>query len=184
MSKKILIVTGDGGEAYETLYAVHRLREAGYEAVVAAPSVKRLNLVMHDFEEGWDTYIERKGYGLMADISIAGVKAGDFDALLIIGGRAPEYLRHNQHLIEVVREMDRAEKWLFSICHGIQVMLAAGVVKGKRVTCYEHIRFEVATCGGTWESPQAVRDGRLVTAQTWQSHPEFYRLVISCLGEL
>ncbi len=184
MSKKILIVTGDGGEAYETLYAVHRLREAGYEAVVAAPSVKRLNLVMHDFEEGWDTYIERKGYGLMADISIAGVKAGDFDALLIIGGRAPEYLRHNQHLIEVVREMDRAEKWLFSICHGIQVMLAAGVVKGKRVTCYEHIRFEVATCGGTWESPQAVRDGRLVTAQMWQSHPEFYRLVISCLGEL
>ena len=183
MSKKILVVTGDGGEAYETLYAVHRLQEAGYEAVLAAPSVKRLNLVMHDFEEGWDTYIERKGYGLMADIAIASVKAADFDAILIMGGRAPEYLRHNQHLIEVVQEMDRAGKWLFSICHGIQVMLAAGVVKGKRVTCYEHIRFEVATCGGTWEKPEAVRDGRLVTAQTWQSHPQFYRLVMACLGE-
>ena len=183
MNKKILVVTGDGGEAYETLYAVHRLQEAGYEAVVAAPSVKRLNLVMHDFEEGWDTYIERKGYGLMADIAIDAVKAADYDAILIMGGRAPEYLRHNQHLIGIVQEMDRAGKWLFSICHGIQVMLAAGVVKGKRVTCYEHIRFEVATCGGTWETPEAVRDGRLVTAQTWQSHPLFYRLVMACLGE-
>ena len=183
MPKKIIVVTGDGGEAYETLYAVHRLQEAGYEAVVAAPTVKRLNLVMHDFEEGWDTYIERKGYGLMSDVAIAEVKATDYDAILIMGGRAPEYLRHNQHLIEIVRQMDLAEKWLFSICHGIQVMLAAGVVKGKNVTCYEHIRFEVASCGGQWQTPQAVRDGRLVTAQTWQSHPQFYRMIMACLGE-
>ena len=102
---------------------------------------------------------------------------------MLFRSRAPEYLRHNEKLLDIVREMDAAGKWLFSICHGIQVMLAAGVVKGKRVTCYEHIRFEVASCGGTWETPEAVRDGRLVTSQTWQSHPDFYRIVIACLGE-
>ena len=182
MSKKILIVTGDGGEAYETLYAVHRMQEAGYTAVVAAPSVKRLHLVMHDFEEGWDTYVERQGYGLMSNVAIADVEPSEFDAILLMGGRAPEYLRHNEKLLDVVRQMDQAGKWLFSICHGIQVLLAAGVVNGRRVTCYEHIRFEVAACGGTWEKPEAFQDGRLVTAQTWQSHPDFYRLVMACLG--
>ena len=183
MAKKVLVVTGDGGESYETLYAIHRLQEEGHTAVLAAPTKKRLNLVMHDFEEGWDTYVERKGYSLCSDVAIADVDSAVFDAVLIMGGRAPEYLRHNEKLLNIVREMDAAGKWIFSICHGIQVMLAAGVVQGKRVTCYEHIRFEVGACGGTWESPQAVRDGRLVTSQTWQSHPEFYRLVIACLKE-
>lgn len=183
MSKKILIVTGDGGESYETLYALHRMQEAGHTAVVAAPSVKRLHLVMHDFEEGWDTYVERQGYGLMADVAIADVDPTQFDAILIMGGRAPEYLRHNDRLLAIVKQMDQAGKWLFSICHGIQILLAAGVVKGRRVTCYEHIRFEVGACGGTWEKPEAVQDGRLVTAQTWQSHPDFYRMVMTCLED-
>ena len=84
MSKKILIVTGDGGEAYETLYAVHRMQEAGYTAVVAAPSVKRLHLVMHDFEEGWDTYVERQGYGLMSNVAIADIDPAEFDAILLM----------------------------------------------------------------------------------------------------
>lgn len=181
--KKILVVTGDAGESYEALYAVHRFREAGDKPVVAAPSRRRLHLVMHDFEPGWDTYVERQGYGLEADITFDEVKVAEYDAVLILGGRAPEYLRHNARLLDIVREFDRAGKWVFSICHGIQVLTAAGLVRGRRVTCYEHVRAEVEQCGGAFQKDQAVRDGRMVTAQTWQSHPEFYREVFTCLAE-
>lgn len=181
MSKRILIVTGDGGESYEALYAVHRFQEAGHEPVVAAPSKRRLHLVMHDFQPGWDTYTERPGYGLESNLSIAEASAVEFDAILILGGRAPEYLRYEEKLLNLVKEFLTLGKSVFAICHGIQVLAAAGLVKNRRVTCYEHVRNEVELAGGTWDSRQAVRDGSIVTAQTWQSHPEFYREVFRCL---
>ena len=184
MSNKILIVTGDAGESYEALYAVHRLEEAGYEPVVAAPSKRRLHLVIHDFEPGWDTYVERQpGYGLESEITFAKVKAKDYLAILILGGRAPEYLRNDKKLLDLLRKFDKDGKWVFAICHGIQVLVAAGITKGKNVTCYEHVKFEVESAGGTWIAKQAVRDGKMVTGQTWQSHPDFYRLVMQCLNE-
>jgi len=183
MAKRILIVTGDGGESYEALYACHRLLEEGLRIEVAAPSRRRLHLVMHDFEPGWDTYIERQGYGLESTMTIGEAAPADFDAILILGGRAPEYLRHDPILLDLTREMQAAGKWVFAICHGIQVLVAAGLVKDRCVTCYEHVRSEVEQAGGTWDTRQAVRDGRMVTAQTWQSHPEFYREVIRCLKE-
>jgi deglycase len=88
---KILVITGDGGESYEALYAVRRLQEEGWEPVIAAPSRRRLNLVMHDFEPGWDTYIERPGYGLEADLAFDQVKVEEYAAVVMLGGRAPEY---------------------------------------------------------------------------------------------
>ena len=179
---KVLVVTGDGGEAYEALYAVHRLREAGHEPVVAAPSKRRLHLVIHDFEPGWDTYVERPGYGLESDITFREVVVEDYSAILLIGGRAPEYLRNHAVLVELTREFGRAGKWLFAICHGVQVLTAAGLTAGKRMTCYEHVRSEIEQGGATFSTEQAVRDGRMVTAQTWQSHPEFYREVMACLA--
>ncbi len=181
MGKKILIVTGDAGESYEALYAVHRFREAGYEPVVAAPSKRRLHLVMHDFEPGWDTYVERQGYGLESDITFDEAVVADYAAILVLGGRAPEYLRHIGKLLEVVRAFESAGKWVFSICHGIQVLIAAGLVKGRHLTCYENVRNELELAGGTFGTPEAVRDGKIVTGQTWQSHPEFYREVFNCL---
>jgi len=180
---KILLVTGDAGESYETLFAVHRFQEAGYEAVIAAPSKRHLNLVIHDFEPGWDTYIEKPGYKAQSDITFDEVNVDEYTAILVLGGRAPEYLRHDERLIRIVKEFDQKQKWIFGICHGIQVLIAAGLVKDRNVTCYEHIRFEVASAGGTWCKPQAIRDGRLVTAQTWESHPVFYREVFKCLNE-
>lgn len=183
MSKKILIITGDGGEGYETWYAYHRFQEAGMEPVIAAQSSRWLHLVMHDFEPGWDTYVERQGYMAKADISFAEVEVDQYAAILIIGGRAPEYLRHNTLLMRIIKEFDAKGKWIFSICHGIQVLNAAGLVKGKKVTCYEHVRFEVESVGGTWIEKNAVRDGRIVSAPTWQAHPEFYREVFKCLSE-
>jgi protease I len=178
---KILIVTGDGGESYEALYAVHRFREEEWDVRVAAPSVRRLHLVMHDFEPGWDTYVERPGYGIQADVSFDQVDARDYDAILVLGGRAPEYLRNDRRLLELVRQFDVHQKWIFGICHGIQVLAAAGLTKDRCVTCYEHVRFEAEQAGATFISQQAVRDDRIVTAQTWQSHPEFYRETFACL---
>jgi protease I len=183
MPRRILIITGDAGESYETLYALHRFQEAGDETVVAAPSVRRLHLVMHDFEPGWDTYVERTGYGVESSIAISDSSAADFDAILLIGGRAPEYLRHDESLLQLVREFHDSGKWVWAICHGIQVLVAAGLVKDRCVTCYEHVRLEVAQAGGTWDKREAVRDGRIITAQTWQSHPDFYRLIFAALAE-
>jgi protease I len=181
--KKLLIITGDGGESYETLYAKHRFEEAGFEAVVAAPSKKLLNLVVHDFEPGWDTYVERKGYYLESDISIAEANAQDYEAVLLIGGRAPEYLRNDPQVIALVQAFDKQGKYIFAICHGIQILVTVGLVRDKNITCYEHVKFEVQSCGGTFiGKDQAVKDGRIVTGQTWQSHPEFYRLVFECLN--
>ena len=180
---KIVIITGDGGESYEALYALHRFEEEGWEAAIAAPARRRRNLVMHDFEPGWDTYVERRGYGLEANVKFDDVIVEEFAAVLILGGRAPEYLRNNAKVIEIVRGFDQQEKWIFAICHGVQVLIAAGLMGGKRVTCYEHVRLEVEQAGAIFVNEQTVSDGRFVTAQTWQSHPSFYRKIFAQLSD-
>ena len=176
---QLLIITGDGGESYEALYAVHRFEEEGWKSVVAAPSARPLNLVMHDFKPGWDTYIERRGYGLEAGLAFDAVKIEDYAAVLLLGGRAPEYLRNNRKLLQIVQEFDRQEKWIFAICHGVQILAAAGLTRGRKVTCYEHVRREAEQAGGIFVNEQTVRDGRLITAQTWQSHPAFYKEIFA-----
>lgn len=181
MGQKILIITGDGGESYEALYAYHRFLEAGREPVIAAPSRRRLHLVMHDFEPGWDTYVERPGYQLESHLTFDEVQVDDYAAVLVLGGRAPEYLRHDRRVLSIVKEFHERGRWVFAICHGIQVLVAAGLARGARMTAYEHVRFDIEACGGTYSTDQAVRDGQIVTGQTWMSHPEFYREVFACL---
>jgi protease I len=185
MSRKILIITGDAGESYETLYAIHRFKEAEWEPVVAAPSRRRLHLVIHDFEPGWDTYVERQGYQVVADLTFEEVRVEDYEAVLVIGGRAPEYLRNDTRVLDIVRAFHEQDRWVFAICHGIQVLVTAGLAKGRNITAYEHVRAEVEAVGGHYTlEKQAVRDGKIVTGQTWQSHPEFYREVFACVGGL
>ena len=181
MGETILVIVGDGGESYETWFAVHRFQEAGYQTRVAAPSKKRLNLVMHDFEPGWDTYMERPGYAMWSDLTFEHVNVADYAAVLCIGGRAPEYLRNNERVLEILREFDRAGKWIFAICHGLQLLASAGIIRGKTVTCYEHVRKDVETVGATYVARDAVRDGRIVSAPTWVQHPAFYREIFGCL---
>ena len=173
--RKVLIVTDDAGESFEILYAKYRFLEAGFTPVIAASQKKKINGVIHDFYPGWNTYIEKPGYLIQADKALADIKAKDYEALLLIGGRAPEFLRHNAALITLVKEFDKKDKWLFAICHGIQVLLAAGLGKDRKVTCYENVRFEVSQGGGKWIDKQSVVDGNWITAQTWESHAEFYR---------
>jgi protease I len=183
VSQKILIIVGDGGESYETWFAVHRFQEAGYETVVAAPSKRRLNLVIHDFEPGGDTYLERPGYFMDADIAFDDVNVRDYEAVLCIGGRAPEYLRNDKRVLDILREFDRQEKWVFAICHGVQLTSAAGLLQGRNVTCYEHVRMDAEAGGGTFLKQKVVRDGRYVSAPTWREHPDFYREIFVCLHE-
>lgn len=178
---KILIVTDDAGESYEILYAKHRFEEEGWTAHIGATKKKRLNGVIHDFEPGWNTYIERPGYLIEADVALGKARASDYDAVLLIGGRAPEFLRHNSKLLKLVRDFDKQGKWIFSVCHGIQILIAAGIAGGRKLTCYCNIRFEVEQASAKWVNKQSVVDGNFVTAQTWESHPEFYRDIFNQL---
>ena len=182
MNRKILIVTGDGGDSYEALYAYHRFLEARWDAVVAAPSRKRLHLVDHDLEPGWETYIERPGHCLEADVAITAVAAREFAGVIVLGGRAPEYLRNDGSLLSLMHEFAEHDKVISAIGHGIQVLIAADMVKGRAVTCHPHVRIEVERSGGTYVNKPAVRDGKLVTGQSWRCHPEFYREVFGALG--
>ena len=181
MAKKLLIVTDDAGESYEILYAYHRFLEAGWEAKIAASQKKTLNGVIHDFYPGWNTYIEKPGYLIESHLSFSQVKVKDYEGLLLIGGRAPEFLRHDEKLIRLVKSFHEQNKWLMAICHGIQVLIAAGVVAGRRVTCYRNVRWEVAAGGAEWVDEPSVVDGKIITAQTWESHPAFYRHIFENL---
>jgi protease I len=182
MSRKILIVTGDGGDSYEVLYAYDRLLEAGWEPVIAAPSRRCLHLVIHDTEPGWETYIERPGYSVEPDVVITAVAAREFAAVLILGGRAPEYLRNDASVLSLIREFAAQQKAIFAIGHGIQILTAAGLTKGRTIACHPHVRIEVERDGGTYSPKPAVRDGKIVTGQSGRAHPEFYREVFACLG--
>ena len=183
MSRKVLIVTGDGGDSYEALYACQRCKEVGWDAVVAAPSRRRWHMILHDAEPGWETYVERQGHSVDADIAITAVAARDFAAIIIIGGRAPEYLRNDASMISLVREFAEQQKWVCAIGHGIQVLAAAGLISGKTVTGHPHVMVEVERNGGKYANKPAVRDGRLITAQSWQAHPDFYRELFACLAQ-
>ncbi len=179
--KKILIVTDDSGESFEILHAQARFAEAGYQPVIAASKKKALHGVVHDFDPDWNTYVEKPGYRIEADIAISRVKGDDYVAMVLIGGRAPEFLRYNAALIRLVRDFDKKKKWIFSVCHGVLILSEAGILRGRKVTCYENCRSDATVAGAEWINQQSVTDGNLVTAQTWESHADFYRDIFRCL---
>lgn len=180
--RKVLIVTDDAGESFEILYAQHRFREAGYEPVIAATQKKLLNGVIHDFDPNWTTYIEKPGYLIQSDLTFSEVQPDEYLGMMLIGGRAPEFLRHEDELIRLVKTFAEQDKWLFSVCHGIQILAAADLLQGRKVTSYCNVRLEVSAAGGEWIDQQSVVDGKIVTAQTWESHADFYRDIFEQLG--
>ena len=109
------------------------------------------------------------------------VVVDDYIAVMLIGGRAPEYLRNDPKVLGIIREFYAKDKWIYSICHGIQILATAGLLGDSDITCYEHCRPEAEAAGGTWSKDEAVIDGKIITAQTWLSHPDFYRLIFKNL---
>src|ERR1019366_6120469 len=181
MTRKVLIMTGDGGNSYEALYAVQRFQEEHWEPVIAAPARRLLHLVFHDYEAGWDTYTERLGHSMEAQIAITAVSAKEFAALVILGGRAPEYLRNDASVLSLVREFAEQNKCVCALGHGIQVLVAAGLVSGRTVTGHPNVCVEVERAGGKYSEKPAIRDGRIITAQSWKAHPDFYRELFACI---
>src|SRR5205823_2091176 len=129
---KILMVAGDAAESLEVLYPYQRLQEEGYEVQIAAPSKKKLHFVVHDFEPGYDTYTEKPGYSWDADLAFKDVKPDDYVALVIPGGRAPEYIRNDPDLQKIIRHFFQQEKPVAQLCHAPLALAAAGVLKGRK----------------------------------------------------
>ncbi len=184
MAKKILMLTGDCAEDYEVKVPQQALMMLGYGVDVAAPAKKAgdmLQLVVHDFTT-LDTYIELPGHRIPVDIAAADVKEADYVGLVIPGGRAPEYIRMHDEVIALVKAFFAAGKPVASICHGNQLLAAAGVLAERTVTSYPACAAECRLCGATWQNEPVVMQGNLVTAQAWPNHPEWLRAFVTLLG--
>ena len=179
---KVLIVIGDAAEALDTLYPFFRIKEAGYEAVVAAPEKRLYHLVMHEIPSGWDITREGPSYHLASDIDFAGVDPSDYIGLFITGGRAPEYLRYNQHLLSLTRDFFKSDKPVASVCHGVEIIAAADVVRGRRVATVAKCALDVEFAGGTFVDEGCVRDGNLVSGRTWHDNHLFMREFMEMLS--
>lgn len=178
---KILLVIGDAAEVLDTFYPYHRLQEEGYQVLIGAPAVRTYHLVQHDRHPDWDITIESPGYKMTSDIAFADVKAEEFAGMVISGGRAPEYLRYDEDLLRVTREFFDQKKPVASVCHGIEIVAAAGVIKGHKATTVAKCKLDVESFGGTYLDEAAVVSGNLVTARTWHDNPAWMREFIKLL---
>jgi protease I len=187
MGKRILLLAGDFGEDYETMVPYQALQMVGHTVHAVCPDKKAGEYVLtavHDFE-GQQTYSEKPGHRFTLNASFAEARPEEYDALVIPGGRAPEYLRINAKVIELVQHFARAGKPIASICHGAQILAAAGVIRGKRVSAYPACAAEVKLAGAEYASvamDQAVTDGTLVTAPAWPAHPAWLAQFLAVLG--
>lgn len=178
MSKKILMITGDFTEDYETMVPFQALKAVGHEVDAVCPDKKAGDTVataIHDFL-GDQTYSEKPGHCFALTADFSAVDPAAYDALVVPGGRAPEYLRLNDKVLEMVRHFFSADKPVAAICHGAQLLAAAGVLEGRRCSAYPACAPEVRLAGGQYADipvDQAITDGNLVTAPAWPAHPDW-----------
>lgn len=185
--KKILFLVGDYVEDYEVMAPFQALAMVGHSVHAACPGKKsgeNVRTAIHDFE-GDQTYSEKRGHNFTLNTSFDGLDPAAYDALVIPGGRAPEYIRLNARVLEIVRHFHDAGKPIAAICHGAQVLAAAGVVNGRSVSCYPACAPEVTAAGGSYvdlEMTEAHTDGVLVTAPAWPAHPQWLAQFLKVLG--
>ena len=160
---KVLLIVGDGAEVMDTLYPFFRLGES-YRVVVAAPQRRRYHLVIHELAEGWDITQERAGYHLESDATFQEVKSEEYVALVLPGGRAPEYLRYDADLMRITKDFFAANKPVASVCHGIEILATADVLRGRKVTTIPKCRFDATVCGAEYVEDPVVRCGNLICA--------------------
>ncbi|HEY8485390.1 MAG TPA: DJ-1/PfpI family protein [Longimicrobiales bacterium] len=187
MARKILMLVGDFVEDYEVMVPFQALQMVGYTVHAVCPGKKQgqtVRTAIHDFE-GDQTYSEKRGHNFTLNATFDEIRAEDYDALVIPGGRAPEYIRLNPKVVEIVRHFARENKPIAAVCHGVQVLAAADVVRGKRLTGYPACGPDVKAAGGEWvEVPldQAFVDGKLVTSPAWPAHPAWLARFLEVLG--
>ncbi|MFT7772669.1 DJ-1/PfpI family protein [Roseateles sp.] len=187
MGKKLLLLAGDYVEDYEIMVPFQALLAVGHQVDAVCPGKKAGDFVftaIHDFE-GAQTYSEKPGHRFVLNASFDAVQAADYDGLVIPGGRAPEYLRTVAGVLPLVQHFAQAGKPIAAICHGAQLLAAAGVIRGKKVSAYPACAAEVELAGASYASipvDQAVTDGNLVTAPAWPAHPAWIAQFLAVLG--
>ena len=185
--KKILMLVGDYVEDYEVMVPFQTLLMVGHSVHAVCPGKKKgqtVRTAVHDFE-GDQTYSEKRGHNFTLNATFAEIKAEAYDALVIPGGRAPEYIRLNETVLKMVRHFSDANKPIAAICHGAQVLAAAGVLKGKACTAYPAVGPDVTCAGGKYVGipvDKAHVDGKLVTAPAWPAHPDWLANFLKVLG--
>jgi protease I len=180
---KVLILTGDAGESLEVMYPYQRLREEGYDVDMAAPTKKRLQFVVHDFVDDFDTYTEKPGYTWPADLAFSEVDPSEYVALVVPGGRAPEYIRNDPDFQRIVRHFFDEEQPVAQLCHAPQALGAAGVLQGRRTAAYPALEPDVEAFGADFVDGEAVVDGHMVSARAWPDHSSWMREFMSMLRE-
>jgi protease I len=186
-AKKILMLVGDFVEDYEVMVPFQALQMVGHTVDAVCPDKKagdQVRTAVHDFE-GDQTYSEKRGHNFTLNASFADAKAEGYDALIIPGGRAPEYIRLNPSVQKVVQHFAEQNKPIAAICHGAQVLAAAGVIEGKACSAYPAVGPDVNSAGGQYvEIPidKAHVDGNLVTAPAWPAHPDWLAKFLQVLG--
>jgi protease I len=187
MAKRLLMLVGDFVEDYEVMVPFQALQMVGLTVHAVCPGKKsgeRVRTAVHDFE-GDQTYSEKPGHNFALNESFDKVHVEDYDGLVIPGGRAPEYIRLDKKVIEIVQYFAKNNKPIAAICHGPQLLAAAGAVKGRKLTCYPAVGPEVTVAGGEYfEVPvhKAMTDGNLVTAPAWPAHQEWLAQFLTVLG--
>lgn len=185
--KKILMLVGDYVEDYEVMVPFQALLMAGYTVHAVCPDKKAGEVIrtsIHDFE-GDQTYSEKRGHNFALNATFDEVKEKDYDALVIPGGRAPEYIRLNKKVLQIVKHFDKEKKPIAAICHGPQVLVAAGILKDRKCTAYPAVAPDIEVAGGKYVSvdmDKAHVDGNLVTAPAWSAHPEWLAKFLKVLG--
>jgi protease I len=189
MSKRILLIAGDFVEDYEVMVPFQVLLTVGHEVHAVCPGRKAGEFVataIHDFE-GHQTYSEKPGHRFRLNFSFDDVDVARYDGLVLPGGRAPEYLRLDERVLAIVRQFASAEKPIAAICHGLQILAAAGVVRYRRCQAYPAVKPELVQAGAVWDDPAAgldgaCTDGNLITAPAWPAHPAWMRAFLRALG--
>ncbi len=186
-AKKILMLVGDYVEDYEVMVPFQALQMVGHAVHAACPGKKEGEIVrtaVHDFE-GDQTYSEKRGHNFTLNADFATINVETYDALVIPGGRAPEYIRLNEAVKAIVRHFAETNKPIAAICHGAQVLAAAGVLKGKSCSAYPAVGPDVESAGGKWADiglDEAHVDGNLITAPAWPAHPAWLAKFLEALG--
>ena len=187
--KKILMLVGDYVEDYEVMIPYQMLLLVGHEVHAVCPGKKAgetIATAVHEFE-GEQTYSEKRGHNFRLNATFDSIDEKTYDALVIPGGRAPEYLRLTPRVLSIVQHFAAANKPIAAICHGAQLLTAAGIVKGRRVSAYPACKAEIELAGGEFVAASSTfdnahTDGNLITAPAWPAHPAWIRQFLAALG--